>query len=162
VGSNDGVNGFNAIEDGGEVKRGIKEGNDGGASNGSGNIRGWSWAVRGGWRQRGEAATVGRRGEGDGANRWVPHSSDVRERRRLCRSAQSYREHAFRQIRQRGLGRVGRAGSRRSTGRSGLARAGLGRMGQNLKKIPFQIKNKFFNIPRLWKFAQGDLGRILT
>jgi hypothetical protein len=38
--SNGGVNGFNAIEDGGEVKRGIKGGNDGGASNGSGGIRG--------------------------------------------------------------------------------------------------------------------------
>jgi hypothetical protein len=33
--------------------------------------------------------TVGRRGEEDGANRRVPHGSDVRERRRLCRSAQS-------------------------------------------------------------------------
>jgi hypothetical protein len=37
-GSNDGVNGFNAIEDGGKVKRGIKGGDDGGASNGSGSI----------------------------------------------------------------------------------------------------------------------------
>jgi hypothetical protein len=41
-------------------------------------------------------------------------------------------------------------------------RAGLGWMGQNLKKIPFQIKIKFLNIPRLWKFAQEDLGGILT
>jgi hypothetical protein len=39
-GSNDDVNGFNTIEDGGEVKRGIKRGDDGGASNGSGGIRG--------------------------------------------------------------------------------------------------------------------------
>jgi hypothetical protein len=37
-GSNGGVNGFEAIEDGGEVKRGIKGGDDGGASNGSGSI----------------------------------------------------------------------------------------------------------------------------
>jgi hypothetical protein len=29
-------------------------------------------------------------------------------------------------------------------------------------KIPFRIKIKFLNIPRLWKFAQGDLGGILT
>jgi hypothetical protein len=41
------------------------------------------------------------------------------------------------------------------------ARAGLGRMSQNLKKIPFRIKIEFLNIPRLWKFAQGDLGGIL-
>jgi hypothetical protein len=47
-------------------------------------------------------------------------------------------------------------------GHSRPARAGLGRMGRNLKKIPFQIKIKFLNIPRLWKFAQGDLGGILT
>jgi hypothetical protein len=39
-GSNGGVNGLNAIEDGGDVKRGINWGNDGGASNGSGGIRG--------------------------------------------------------------------------------------------------------------------------
>jgi hypothetical protein len=39
-GSNGGVNGFNAIEDGGKVKRGINGGNDGGVSNGSGGIRG--------------------------------------------------------------------------------------------------------------------------
>jgi hypothetical protein len=44
----------------------------------------------------------------------------------------------------------------------GAAQAGLGRMGRNLKKIPFRIKIKFLNIPRLWKFAQGDLGGILT
>jgi hypothetical protein len=38
-GSNVGVNGFSAIEDGGEVKRGVKGGgDDGGASNGSGSI----------------------------------------------------------------------------------------------------------------------------
>jgi hypothetical protein len=83
---------------------------------------------------------VGRRGEGDGANRQAPHGSDVRERRRLCRSAQSQREYAFRQIRQHGLGR---ARSRWPVGRSGPARAGLGR---NPKKIPFRIKIKFFNI----------------
>jgi hypothetical protein len=35
-------------------------------------------------------------------------------------------------------------------------------MGQNPKKIPFRIKIKILNIPRLWKFAQRDLGGILT
>jgi hypothetical protein len=102
---------------------------------------------------------VGQRGEGDGADRRAPHGSNVRERRRLCRSAQSQREYAFHQIRQCGLGR---AGIRRPAGRSGLAWAGLGQMGRNLKKIPFRIKIKFLNIPRLWKFTQGDLGGILT
>jgi hypothetical protein len=101
---------------------------------------------------------VGRRGEGDGADRRAPHGSDVRERC-PCRSAQSRREYAFRQIRQRSLGRVG---IQRPAGHSRTARAGLGRMGQNLRKIPFQIKIEFLNIPRLWKFAPGDLGGILT
>jgi hypothetical protein len=116
-------------------------------------------AARGGRRQRGEAVTVVWCGEGDGADRRAPHGSDVRERRHLCRSAQSRREYAFRQILQRGLGRVG---IRWPTRRSGPVRAGQGWMGQNLKKIPFRIKIKFLNIPRLWKFAQEDLGGILT
>jgi hypothetical protein len=51
------------------------------------------------------------------------------------------------------------AGIRQPVGQRGLARAGLGR---NLRKIPFRIKIGFLNIPRLWKFAQGDLGGILT
>jgi hypothetical protein len=73
-------------------------------------------AARGGRRRR--LATVGWRGrkEGDGADRWAPHGSDVRERRCLCQSAQSQREYAFREIRQRGLGRVGRARVRRPVG----------------------------------------------
>jgi hypothetical protein len=44
-GSNNSVNGFNTIEDGGEVKRGIKGGNDVRASNGSGGA-GWPEAMR--------------------------------------------------------------------------------------------------------------------
>jgi hypothetical protein len=37
----------------------------------------------------------------------------------------------------------------------------LGRLGQKQKKILLE-KIGFFNLPRLWKFAQGDLGGILT
>jgi hypothetical protein len=37
-GSKGGVNGFNDIEDRGEVKRGLRGGNNGGASNGSGGV----------------------------------------------------------------------------------------------------------------------------
>jgi hypothetical protein len=36
----------------------------------------------------------------------------------------------------------------------------LGRLGWKLKKIV--IKIEFLNLPSLWKFAQGDLGGILT
>jgi hypothetical protein len=80
---------------------------------------------------------VGRCGEGDGADRRAPHGSDVRETRRLFRSAPSRREYAFRQIHQCRMGRVGRAAIRRPAGRSGPAQARLGRMGRNLKKIHF-------------------------
>jgi hypothetical protein len=85
-------------------------------------------AARGGRRRR--LATVGRRGrkEGDGADRRAPHGSDVRERRCLCQSAQSQREYAFREIRQRGLGRVGRARVRRPVGEA-IGSVRLGRTG---------------------------------
>jgi hypothetical protein len=35
-------------------------------------------------------------------------------------------------------------------------------LGRKLKKNPFKIKIGFLNLPRLWKFAQVDLGGILT
>jgi hypothetical protein len=31
-----------------------------------------------------------------------------------------------------------------------------------LRKNSFQIKIGFLNLPRLWKFVEGDLGGILT
>jgi hypothetical protein len=65
----------------------------------------------------------------------------VRERRRLCRSAQGRRECAFQKIRQHGLDRVGRAGSRRPTGRSGLARGGAGPEGPKSEENSFLNKN---------------------
>jgi hypothetical protein len=34
--------------------------------------------------------------------------------------------------------------------------------GCDTEKIPFGIKIRFLNLSRLWKFAQGDLERILT
>jgi hypothetical protein len=124
-GSNDGVNGFNTIEDGGEVKRGIM----------AGRVTAQA-ASEGGARWRGVA-------KGDGADRRAPHGNDVRERRCLYQSAQSRREYAFRQLRQRGLGRVGRAGSRQPAGHSGPAQAGLRRMGRKRRKNSFP--NKKFN-----------------
>jgi hypothetical protein len=35
-----------------------------------------------------------------------------------------------------------------------------GRLGR--LEILFEIKIRFLNLPKLWKFAQGDLGGILT
>jgi hypothetical protein len=37
-----------------------------------------------------------------------------------------------------------------------------GRSGQKSKKISVLIKIEFLNMPMLWKFAQGNLGGILT
>jgi hypothetical protein len=71
--------------------------------------------------------------EVDGADRRPPHGSDVRESRRLCQSAQSRREYAFRQIRQPGLGRVGRARVRRPVGEATGSDKFSGRIGQVLK-----------------------------
>jgi hypothetical protein len=47
-------------------------------------------------------------------------------------------------------------------GEAGRGCSGLGQMGRNRRKNYFQIKFEFSNIQRLWKFAQGDLGGILT
>jgi hypothetical protein len=60
------------------------------------------------------------------------------------------------------LGQMGWAWTRRLVGQSGPARARLSLLGQNLRRILFRIKIGFLNIPSLWKFAQGDLGGILT
>jgi hypothetical protein len=37
-----------------------------------------------------------------------------------------------------------------------------GRPGRKQRKENFELKIGFLNLPRLWKFAQGDLGGILT
>jgi hypothetical protein len=37
-----------------------------------------------------------------------------------------------------------------------------GPIGPKLKKISFPIKIEFLNLPRLWKFVEGDLGGILS
>jgi hypothetical protein len=62
--------------------------------------------------------------------------------------------------------RLGPSGPRGELAACGVEQAGagvgLGLMGRNPKKILFWIKIKFLNIPRLWKFAQRDLGGILT
>jgi hypothetical protein len=87
-----------------------------------GGIKAWSedlaWhpevggrAARGGRRRREEVATVSRRGEGDEADRQAPHGSDVREREDVSAGVRKAEENtAFGNLRQRGLGRVDRAG----------------------------------------------------
>jgi hypothetical protein len=57
-------------------------------------------------------------------------------------------------------GRVGWLSLPGHSGAGGLAWP-LCRLARKLKKIPFPIKIEFFNLPRLWKFIEGDLGGIL-
>jgi hypothetical protein len=57
---------------------------------------------------------------------------------------------------------VGRAGSRRPAGQSGPACGRAGPDGSKSEENSFLNKIKFLNIARFWKFAQEDLGGILT
>jgi hypothetical protein len=84
---------------------------------------------------------VGRREDGDGVDKRAPDGGDVRERRRLCQSAQGRREYAFQKICQQGLGRVGRAESQRPTGQSGPARGVAGPDGPKSEEKSFLNKN---------------------
>jgi hypothetical protein len=64
------------------------------------------------------------------------------------------------------MGRLGDFGLRGRCGRwAGWARGQAG-CGVNRPKIKkkrnFRIKIGFLNLPRLWKFVEGDLGGILT
>jgi hypothetical protein len=58
-GSNGGVNGFNAIEDGGKVKWGIKGEIMAGRVMAQAASEVWSWAVRGAAEEGGSAAELG-------------------------------------------------------------------------------------------------------
>jgi hypothetical protein len=66
--------------------------------------------------------------------------------------------------------RMGRARARPAREKAGgwlgweAGRAGwpLGRLGRKRRKILFQIKIGFLNLPRLWKFVERDLGGILA
>jgi hypothetical protein len=80
---------------------------------------------------------VDRREEGDGADRQAPHGGDVRERRRLCQSAQGRREYAFRKYANAAWAEWAERGASGRLGEAGRRGAGLGQMGQNPKKIPF-------------------------
>jgi hypothetical protein len=65
-----------------------------------------------------------------------------------------------------GLGRPVGFGLREKRGQQGPAGPRLsglqGRPGRKRRKGIFELKIGFLNLPRLWKFAQGDLGGILT
>jgi hypothetical protein len=53
-------------------------------------------------------------------------------------------------------------GPAREVSAYGDSEANRSRLCRKRKKEISQLKIKFLNLPRLWKFAQGDLGGILT
>jgi hypothetical protein len=112
-------------------------------------------------RRGGDLLRVGRREEGGGSDGWGPLGSDVREETSLTDSTNSKKRRLLANT-PRLLRPSGPSARTTACGRSGRGCSGLGRMGRNRRKNYFQIKFEFLNIQRLWKFAQGDLGGILT
>jgi hypothetical protein len=100
---------------------------------------------------------VSRRKEGGGSDGWGPLGSDVRGnaidgRRKLEEEAP--------------FGKYAKAAqaewAERAHGGLRAKRPGCSGLGRNWRKNDFQIKFEFSNIQRLWKFAQRDLGGVLT
>jgi hypothetical protein len=102
-------------------------------------------AARGGRRGGKKTAGVDWHGGEDTSDRWGPVDRETRERRPT----------------QEGMNRKGKCISREDAtdARAGWAR---GRTGRKQGKMISELKIGFLNLPRLWKFVEGDLGGILT
>jgi hypothetical protein len=130
------------------------------------------WHPRHGARRRGVVGKRWRRGRPevrDGADSRGPLDREMWERRQ-AQKARTKRENVFLQRRDRHTGWMcwreggGRpVGAARPVGWLGQRLSGpQGRPGQKQGKRISELKIGFLNLPRLWKFAQGDLGGILT
>jgi hypothetical protein len=126
-------------------------------------------AVRGGRKGWKKAARVGRRGGEDTSDRWGPVDRGTRERwptqegvnrKGKCISCEDATD-----------ARAGWASRVISACRDGAAGGLAGPKAKRAarlagpkirKKRNFRIKIGFLNLPRLWKFVEGDLGGILT
>jgi hypothetical protein len=112
-------------------------------------------------RRGGDVLRVGRREEGGGSDGWGPLGSDVRGNAvdGLCKLEEDAP-----------FGKYGKAAQVEwaECAHGGLRAKQLGLLGagpdggRNRRKNDFRIKFEFSKIQRLWKFAQGDLGGILT
>jgi hypothetical protein len=116
----------------------------------SGGIRGArQW--RGGAAARGISNRVGRRGEGGEFDRWGSIDRETRERRPA-------REGMIRKGK-----RISVCGDGAVGGRAGPeAKRAAGSAGPKARKRISELKIRFLNLTRLWKFVEGDLGGILT
>jgi hypothetical protein len=142
-------------------------------------IKGWSEdlarhlevgcrAARGGRRRREEVATVGRRGR----KKKLMARAHLTERqevggqlgRREPKGKTYFRKYAI-DTRAGLAGKVefGPQEERGQRGQLGQRPSGpQGWPGRKRRKRISELKIGFLNLPRLWKFAQGDLGGILT
>jgi hypothetical protein len=100
---------------------------------------------------------VGRRGVARGDRRKRPGSADVVGKTQLTSGASL--------IERRGRGgRLGKMRTEKENVFPAKTRPthGLDGPAENQEKRNFRIKIGFLNLPRLWKFVEGDLGGILT
>jgi hypothetical protein len=126
-------------------------------------------ATRGGRRGQKKVAGVGRRGGEDTSDRWGPVDRETRERRpaREGTNRKGKRislEDATDARLDGPVGAILACGGRHGRW-AGWARGRAGRKvgrAESKEKMISELKIGFLNLPRLWKFVKGDLGRILT
>jgi hypothetical protein len=122
-----------------------------------------------GERWHGEFPTgVSRCGEGGESERWGPVDIETRERQPAREGVNQKGKHISRE--DATDVRAGWAGQALSScgGRHGRwvgwarGQAGCGVGWAENKKMISELKIGFLNLPRVWKFVEGDLGEILT
>jgi hypothetical protein len=126
-------------------------------------------ATRAGLRGWKKAAGVGRRGGEDTSDRWGPVDKETRERwparegvnqkgKRISREDATDERAGWADW------AISASGDGTASGLAGPeAKQAAGSAGPKIKKKRnFRIKIGFLNLPRLWKFIEGDLGGILT
>jgi hypothetical protein len=123
-------------------------------------------AAQGGRRGWKKAVGVSQRGGEDTSDRWGPVYRETRERRparkgvnrkgkRICRKDETDARAGW-----AGRGNFGLWGTARPVG--WLGQRPNGPQGWPGQKMISRLKIGFLNLPRLWKFVEGDLGGILT
>jgi hypothetical protein len=127
-----------------------------------------SQAARGGRRGRKKATGVGQRGGEDASDRWDPVDRETRERRSaqegVNRKGKRISHEDATDARAGWAGRViSASGDSAAGGLAGPEAERATRLaGPKARKMTSVLKIGFLNLPRLWKFVEGDLGGILT
>jgi hypothetical protein len=138
-----------------------------------GNCISWHHEVRGqaawgGRRGRKKAVGVGRRGGEDTSDRWGPVDRETRERRPAREGVNKKRKRIScedatdERAGWAGRGDFGLQGRRGWWAGWARGRTAARLAGPKERKMISKLKIGFLNLPRLWKFVEGDLGGILT